>query len=93
MASPAPHADAFDALVSHLRQSITRAGICAGGTVAAGPDTISKGGCAKVPSWDWTCGELVSLLQQYPAGVTAAVMETQLLSQWHSQASDHPKAA
>ena len=37
------------------------------------------------PSHEWTCVQLLSLLLQYPAGVTAAVMETELLSQWRSQ--------
>lgn len=47
-------------------------------------------GAAAKPSWEWTCLALVRLLQQFPAGVSAAVMETQLVSQWQSQASPYP---
>jgi len=50
---------------------------------ASDVDTVS--GAARGPSLEWTSVELVRLLQQYPAGVTAAVMETELLSQWRSR--------
>ena len=70
---------AFDNLVDHLRGCI-------------GADSLGKqrsdgsaAPCVRVPSWAWTCLQLLRLLQQYPAGVTAAVMETHLLSLWQSQ--------
>ena len=86
MASSEAHTDAFNALVEHLRRTVARRPGSMGrgeGSDACDAEGGASGAAAK-PSWEWTCLALVRLLQQFPAGVSAAVMETQLVSQWQS---------
>ena len=70
----------FRGLVEQLRRCIAEA---SQRRKASDDETSSGAACG--PSHEWTCVELLRLLQQYPAGVTAAVMETELLSQWRSR--------
>jgi Cell division control protein 24, OB domain 1 len=53
-------------------------------------------------SWGWVAVELVALLQQFPMGVSTAIIFTQLQSQWqiavrsgvvHGQRRQRPQAA
>jgi hypothetical protein len=71
----------FRALVEQLQRRI----VDASQQRKRAADTDAAGCTSRGPTKDWTCVQLLRLLQQYPAGVTAAVMETELLSQWRSQ--------
>ena len=42
-----------------------------------------------LPSWTWALGEVLPLMQQYPGGVSEAILLTSLNEQWSTQVGWH----
>lgn len=40
-------------------------------------------------TWSWVCTQLLSLLMQYPGGVSEAITLTELSERWHEQVLAH----